>query len=131
MLCKCLALCCPSLLLHLLAVSQSLAWCSAGWEQRQRIRHSKALESGAAWALQAGKTTPTRNTHLFLGKQLLGLSMEGDQHGQSASWPPGGVASQQWPGNGLCCWQQDGAALAAETHTVGPSHSHPVYLPTE
>lgn len=92
---------------------------------------SKALDSGAARALQAGKTTAYQeHTHLFLGKQPLGLSMEGDQHDLSASWPPGGMVSQQWPGSGLCCWQQDGAALAVETHIVGPPHSHPVYLPT-
>ena len=31
---------------------------------------------------------PPRNIHLFLGKQPLGLSMEGDQCSLSASWPP-------------------------------------------
>lgn len=56
--------------------------------------------------------------------------MEGDQHGQFASWPPGGVVSLQWLGSSLCCWQWDGTALALEPHTVEPSHSRPLYLPT-
>lgn len=65
----------------------------------------------------------TRNTHLFLGKERLGLSMGGDQHSPSASWPPGGVVSRQWPGSGLCCWQRDGAALAVETPTLLHLHT--------
>lgn len=72
---------------------------------------------------------PTRNTHLFLGKQPLGLSVEGNQHGQFASRPPGGMVSQQWPGSGLCCWQQDGAALVVETHTVDPHTATPSIFP--
>lgn len=69
----------------------------------------------------------TRNTHLFLGKEPLGLSMGGDQHSPSASWPPGGVMSRQWPLLLVAGWSSPGCG---DPHPVAPSHSHPLDLPT-
>lgn len=108
-------------------ITQSLAWCAEGWERQHsasRAAAPKAPNSGATWGPAGGKDNRLPGTHIYSWvNSRRAFHMEEDQYGQRASWPSGRSVSSHWLRGGLCGWQRDGAAPAAE------AHSHPLHLP--
>lgn len=92
---------------------------------------SIALGGGAAWALRAGKTTAYQeHTSIYSWVN----SRWAFPHGRGPTWSVCQLVSWwsgvpavagQWPLLLATGWSSPGL----ETHTLAPSHSHPLYLP--
>lgn len=92
----------PSLLQHLLKVIQSLAWCSAGWEQLSGSELLKSPHSGAVRGPAGRKDNRLPRTHIYSWVNSRQAFPHGREPTQStcqlASWKSGKPAlAGQWP----------------------------------